>query len=273
MPRLKEAADDLDLEELESAEYSEGDFDTYDGPIPPKGTILTGYVKSMWWTRTQKDDPMLKVLWIAADNEGDREQYNGLPVWENAPLISAAKFRWAPMLDALGIKIREVATKLYVEPEDDQFGAPIEKIGTWVPGEDSDPAWCRILIKRENYQGETMARAGKWLPWENPADDESEPDEPEDVEDEAEDTDEEAEAAAPPRSARGRTAAKAAPSGNGKATGRTPTRPASATRPAATRGAANGRSAKATATTGRAKPATGGRRGARAQGSADDPPF
>jgi len=188
MPKLrKEETADINVQELDDAEYSDEEYESYDGEIPPAGTELTGYLKSMWWCRTaEKDDgsgldPMLKALWIAADNEDDLEQYNGLPVIENAVLIPSAKFRWAGFLRAFGITMKAIKTSIYLISEDlDQRwnGAPIERIGTFRPGEDQDGAWSRVVTERHFYNEEWSARAKKWLPWEDE-------EEPEDVTDEA----------------------------------------------------------------------------------------
>jgi hypothetical protein len=37
--------------------------------------------------------------------------------------------------------LRDIKSKTYVEDTEDQNGAPIERIGTWKPGQDSDAAW------------------------------------------------------------------------------------------------------------------------------------
>lgn len=187
MPKLKDVQD-LDVEALDAVEYSTEEYTTYTGEVPPVGTELTGYVKRMWWTRTAPkqggggDDPMIKVLWVAAENEGDNEEFNECPFWLNAPLVPGAKFRWAPFLDVYGLTLRQLKTNTYVASKEDQNGAPIERIGQWRPGEDRDEAWCRIITGEEPYNGVMQARVKEWLLW-----DEDEAAEPEaDAEAEAE---------------------------------------------------------------------------------------
>lgn len=180
MPKLKDVQD-LDVEALDAVEYSTEEYTTYTGEVPPVGTELTGYVKRMWWTRTAPkqggggDDPMIKVLWVAADNEGDLEEFNDCPFWLNAPLVPGAKFRWAPFLDVYGLTLRQLKTNTYVASKEDQNGAPIERIGQWRPGEDRDEAWCRIISGEEPYNGVMQARVKEWLMW----DEDGEPAEPE----------------------------------------------------------------------------------------------
>lgn len=170
MPKLKDV-NDLDVEALDAVEYSTEEYTTYTGEVPPVGIELTGYVKRLWWTRTAPkqggggDDPMLKVLWVAADNDGDNEEYNECPFWLNAPLVPGAKFRWAPFLDVYGLTLRQIKSNTFVASKEDQNGAPIERIGTWKPGEESDSAWCRIITGQEPYNGEMQARVKEWLMW------------------------------------------------------------------------------------------------------------
>src|ERR1700691_4350988 len=141
MPKLKVDDKELNVKELEAAEFKEGEsYTSYDGDIPPKDTVLRSYVKKMWWTYTGNDDPMLKVLVESGENEGDDEQYDGLPMWENMALTAGAKFKWAPFLEWAGLTIRDVKTKTIVEDEDDpNMGAPITKIGDFEPG--SEESW------------------------------------------------------------------------------------------------------------------------------------
>lgn len=280
----KDEVADIDVNALDEAEYSDEEFEAYEGEIPPSDTELTGYISKLWWCRTaEKDDgtgldPMIKVLWIAADNEGDTEDYNGLPIWENAVLIPSAKFRWAPFLNTFGITLKAIKTATYVGEEDDERvgGAPIEKIGSFTPGEDSDDAWSRVITKRRFWNDEWRVEAKKWLPY---ADGESpeEEEEPEDVEDteevedeeeyegeeEAEEEEEEEEPE-PARPARGRKPATAA------------SKPA---RPAPARAARPAAAKPATASTSRrgAKPAAAAKaapaRGRGRKPAQDDPPF
>jgi hypothetical protein len=203
MPKLRDT-DDLDVEYLDSVEYSTESYSDYAGEVPPIGLELTGYVKRLWWTRTAVkpdgtgDDPMLKVLWIADGNEGDLEEYNGCPFWLNAPLVPGAKFRWDPFLLAYGLTLTEVKTKTYVAKNEDQNGFIIERIGTWKPGAERDEAWARIITGQEPYNGVPQARAAEWIAWdaeetepEDEAPEDEEPEEEEELEDEAEDEAEE----------------------------------------------------------------------------------
>ena len=119
----KDEVADIDVQDLDDAEYSEDDLDSYSGRVPDANTELTGYVARMFWCRTQeKDDgsgldPMLKVLWIAGDNEGELEEYNGLPVVENLVLVKSTKFRWAPFFRVFGIELKDIRIRRVNYPE------------------------------------------------------------------------------------------------------------------------------------------------------------
>jgi hypothetical protein len=265
MVRLRsEDTEDLDVEELDAVEYSTEQFDTYDGEVPPKDIELGGYVKKMWWTRTQNGDPMLKILWVAAENTDDYEEFNDCPFWLNYALIGGAKFRWAPFMENYGITLKDVKTKTDVQDKDDQNGAPINKIASFRPGEENDEAWCRIITDRERYNGEWKPAIKEWLPWDDDGtgpEDEAEEEEPE----------EEPEPEPEPARTRGRgttsRASRSAPEKPAPRGTRTGTRSA-AKEPEkpSPRGARGVRTAKPAA----AAPARGRGRG---RGSSEDPPF
>jgi hypothetical protein len=110
---------------------------------------------------------MLKILFVAEGNEGDEAEYDGLPVWENYSLIPTMKFKWAPFLDCLGLTIRDVMKKTFVEDEEDGTrGQPITKIGnSWKPN--TDEAWCSIVTGHHKYQGEWQTDVDVWMPYED----------------------------------------------------------------------------------------------------------
>src|SRR5215831_2989570 len=197
MPKLRAAdVEDLDVEYLDSVEYSTEDYAPYAGETPPVGLTLAGAVKRMWWTRSAQktdgtgNDPMLKILWVAQENEGDLEQYNDCPFWINAPLIPGAKFRWDPFLLNYGLTLRDVKTKTYINKDEDQNGWEIQRIGTWHPGFDHEESWSYVVTGREPYNGDWKPLISEWIPWDEY---EAEDEEPEEVEDEAEGEDEDEE--------------------------------------------------------------------------------
>ena len=306
MPKLR--ADDtatLNVRELESATYDKRE--DYRGAIPPKNTRLHVIVKKAWWSETNppvgkdRGDPMLKLLVVADGNiGGDGEEYEGLTMWENYALTKPSKWKWDPFLSHFGLTITDVKTRTFVADEDDNNGAPIQKIKGWIVN--SDDARATIYTSREMYQGDWQAHVAEWLEYDpsdvgdledsGAAEDdeldqdeedldeeemedededeelEDEPDEDEDDADEIEDEEEDEPGEEPEQEqvTRGRRAAAAArPTRTGRSA---PARPAAT--PAA-RGTRTGRSATpaapAPARSGRAKaaaaPATPARTGRR----------
>jgi hypothetical protein len=282
---------DIDVKALEAAEYSTEEFDRYYGETPPVGTELNAYVKRMWWTRSAPktggggNDPMLKILTVAAENEGDLAEYDDCPFWLSVPLTENAKFRWAPFLDNFGISIRAIkARKVDVEDTEDQNGSPITSIDGFKPGEDSDMAWCRIITDQEPYNGVMQPRVKEWLPWDEAEDaeysdngdgteDYAEDEEGEEYEEGEEELEPEPEPEPP---ARGRGAARSASRSPAPARG---SRSAPAAAPAPRRGrpaaaAAAPAPASPRRARGQAAPAPARRgRGRGAGGASEEPPF
>jgi hypothetical protein len=170
MPKMKWGSD-IDWRGLNDAEYSDDEFETYDGPVPPKNIILSGVVKKIWATETANGDAMLKVLFEAAGNSGDRKVYNGCGIWDNVLFtMPQVKFKWQPFFDAIGITLADVKNKtLLADTEEDRMGAPIARIGTVKFPEAGVP--IRVKTDREKYEDEWQARVGKFLPPADASDD------------------------------------------------------------------------------------------------------
>jgi hypothetical protein len=280
MPRMEVSDTQFDIDELESAEYTEGTWSKYTGNQPPSGTVLDGYISKGWWFWSGDNDDviLLKFIFTADSNEGDEEEYNGLDVWENLSIQPSAKFRWAPFFALFGITIGDLYKKTQIAPEDDNVGTPIVKIGKWeVAGDDS---WCRIVTAKEQFpkgSGNWQTKVDSWLPF-----DDADADEPEE-EPEPEPT--------PTRRARSATSTAAKSSRVTSSAGKPAARrgpakpapeepeeepeeaeeeeaPAARRRPAR---AASGRAARTPAKPARSAPAA--RRGARKPADDNDPPF
>jgi hypothetical protein len=171
MPKLRWDADgeEPDWGAMEDEEYEEGgDFAPYEGPQPPKNTLLSGDIKKVWVVSSQAGNRMFKVLWEAARNTGDKEKYNGLAIWENVVWTTPAKFKWQPFLDGLGITLRAVQKATITAEDEDNVGLPVERINKL-----RFPAPLRVLTDSEVYEGERRTKVNKWLA---PAKDEDEDD-------------------------------------------------------------------------------------------------
>lgn len=171
--------DDLgkfDIDELD-VEWSDSDYGDYEGEQPPTGTVLRGGIKKMWWTFTSNEDPMIKALWVADGNTGKLAEYNGLTVWDNIVFTPKAAFRYGPFLQVLGLTLKQVKTMLYVADEDDNIGAPIERIAKVAPGTESTE--CGVVTKRRKYNGEWSVNIAKYIEQPDADDDDDDDDEEE----------------------------------------------------------------------------------------------
>lgn len=177
MPKIKWGDAEPDWDELDDAEYEEGEgYNRYEGPVPPNNTILSGVIKKVWAAESQAGNSMFKVLFEAEGNTGDKKKYDGCPIWDNVVWTPQTKFRWQPWLDALGLTLREVRGKTITAEDDDNVGTPIMRIGKV---KFSDGVAVRVVTKRESYQGEPQARIQEWM---SPGDPDSEEDDEEDGE-------------------------------------------------------------------------------------------
>jgi hypothetical protein len=147
-------ADQVDLKALEAAEYSDEDYESYSGEIPPTGYVFSGTIKKMWLSSTQNDDPMLIVLHVS-DTDDD---YYGLPSWDYLTLTEDAKFRWAPYFEVTGLSLRDVVTKINLADEDDNIGSPVLNIGKWKLG-----GRIRFVTKKDFYDQKWKCKASKYL--------------------------------------------------------------------------------------------------------------
>lgn len=153
---------DIDWRGLHEEEYDESgeDFEPYDGPIPPKGTILRGVVKKVWATSSQAGDSMFKALFVAEGNEGNKAKYDGLPIWDNVNwTLPQCKFMWQPFFNTLNVTLKDVKLKTQIEDDDDNVGTPVTRIG-----QAKFPYPTRIVTDRETYEGEPRARVKKYIP-------------------------------------------------------------------------------------------------------------
>jgi hypothetical protein len=167
--------DDFDVDELEGAEYDESNA-PYRGPQPPRDTELTGIIKKAWWTESSDGDRMMKVIF---EGDEDCKKYKGIGIWDNITFNAKSKWRWLPFLEATGLTLKDIQTKMYVESEDDNVGAPIQKIGKWVPGEKSTAV--RVITDRKPYNGEMSTKIGTWLSYEDEYDEDDEDEEEEEA--------------------------------------------------------------------------------------------
>lgn len=156
--------DDLDDEALDGAEWDaerDASFNPYDGPTPPSNVILNGRVKKAWTATSKNGNPMIKILWEASGNDGEKKIYNGCPIWHQVVFMAEHPGLFKPFLNTFGLKASDVKNKTVVDSQEDRVGLPILKIAGWKP--DSSGALCKILTKREIYKGEEQVRIARFM--------------------------------------------------------------------------------------------------------------
>lgn len=152
----------------EVLEAKGGDFQPYDGPVPPKGTILVGVIKQFQLVRNRNDELMLKCLFEAKGNEDDKAQYNGLPVWWNGNITEQGKGFVNDFLVHLALfngvdpqKMKFDFWKKGPAVESDKLPSPIKAIGTFAVN--ADGMKSKISTKVGSYKGEEKPEVGFWI--------------------------------------------------------------------------------------------------------------
>lgn len=163
MPKLKLDGDLFDADALEEAEEGE-QFDDYEGEVPKTNTVLRGKIVGMWATKSEAGNARFPYLWVAEGNTGPLAQYNGLPVFDGVTWTEKAASFYKPFLRAFGLKAKTVQGKTTVEEEEGRFGNKITRIGKLEFSRESDDGLCRMIIKREKYEGEYRSKCKKFLP-------------------------------------------------------------------------------------------------------------
>jgi hypothetical protein len=273
---MKLSDEEFNPAELDVDYDNDQSFKRYTGEIPKTGTILRERVTKAWWTSSADGDSMMKLLVVAEQNTGALKAFNDLPTWESLTFKPTAAFRYMPFLEHFGLTLQDIKRKMIVSDTDDNIGTPIESIGGLEVG--SDDFLCRIVIKRDRYEGQWQSKIDRdgWMSFDEADDDDVDDDVDDDEEEEAPPARPRRAAAAKPRAARrpepepeedddedledeleDEDEEEAPPARSRRA-------PARATAAKAPARSANGRAARTTSTRTRAKAAAG---------SNDDPPF
>jgi hypothetical protein len=147
-----------------------GEFQPYDGPIPPKGTILVGLIKQFQLTRNKGGDLMLKCLFEAKGNEADKAKYDGLPVWWNGNVTEQGKGFVNDFLAMLaarnGADPKTVIRAFWqkgpaIEDAQGKLPSPIKGLGTFRINPNGMKG--KISTKVGEYKGDEKAEVGFWI--------------------------------------------------------------------------------------------------------------
>lgn len=90
-------------EDIDSLEPDEGEaFEPYDGPLPPKNTILNFDLKWAKLAKFKSGSKGLKVLLVANEPDGPKAKYDGLPIFDNLVDVEQNAWKTRQFLDAIG---------------------------------------------------------------------------------------------------------------------------------------------------------------------------
>src|SRR6266498_1835810 len=153
MPKVRWAVSGSQVDEVEVEDRGQ-DFEPYEGPIPPKYTILDMDIQRCELTESGKGNAMVKLLLIA-NGDGKQVKYKGLPVWDQIVVVEQNDWKIRQFLDGIG-----ATGKDWDNTVTDADGN-IAKIGRVKPLE----MGVRISVKRgQNLDGETRAEVGRYVP-------------------------------------------------------------------------------------------------------------
>lgn len=127
-------------------EAASGEFNDYDGPVPPRG-VYRVVLKKLWLTENKNGDQMIKGIAEIAGEKGEKKQYNGYAIWFNQNVTEQGAPYLKAFLDALGVSWNDFYNKTVVDDDEDNMGFPITKIGSKKIGANE----LRINAKRAEY--------------------------------------------------------------------------------------------------------------------------
>jgi hypothetical protein len=86
---------------VDVSQVPDSDYQSYDGPTPPKG-LYKALFKRGWWTKTKdKKKTMLKVLFILETDHEAKKQYNGYPIFHNITYEPSTMWKMKELFTAL----------------------------------------------------------------------------------------------------------------------------------------------------------------------------
>jgi hypothetical protein len=174
VPKVK--AWDIDPDEPEELET----FDTYDGPVPPKG-IYRCRIKWIQLKENKNGDRMFSILAeIAEPNKSEKSEYNGYAIWNNLNVTNQGKPYVMNFLSSLGITWKDFLNK--TNTADTDLPSDVIQMGkVKFPAHDSgNTPYLRVNAKRgKDMAGEPalVVNGAGYLPDKGSSDDDDGDDE------------------------------------------------------------------------------------------------
>lgn len=150
-------SDAVDADAIDEAENEEREgFEPYEGPMPPKGSILRCEVKQVVRKTFESGSKGVRLLLVV--NDPAKPQYNGLTYWENIVNTKANAWKIRQWMDAIGSKAPgDDWNKPSVEQQDkDEVVVKFGKVRM-------EGAFVRVVHKTGAYQGEPKPEVGRFM--------------------------------------------------------------------------------------------------------------
>jgi hypothetical protein len=152
MPKVRWGVTGSQVDQVEVEERGQ-DFEPYEGPVPPKYTILDMNVERIEATKSSNDNPMVKLLLICP-GDGKQAKYKGLPIWDQIVVVEQNDWKIRQFLDAIGAEGKD-----WDNTVTDADGN-ITKIGRIK----TDDLSVRVSTKRGvNLDGDPRAEVGRYV--------------------------------------------------------------------------------------------------------------
>lgn len=134
-------------------------FEAYDGPIPPKNSVLRVKLELCYVTEFSSGNGGLKMLMkVDEPKSSPKARYNGCPCWEQLVDVDTQDFKIRQFMDAIGGSGKHWDNTM-VE-KDDKDRQNVTKFGNIK----TEGLAFRIQSDIETYQGEKQLRVGRYLP-------------------------------------------------------------------------------------------------------------
>lgn len=146
--------------EIDEVEEREGEeFEPYDGPIPPKNSILRVKLK---WARVVAfgtgSGGLKMLLEVAEPKSSPKAKFNGLPFFENLVDVDTQAWKIKQFMTSIGGTGRHWGATVTVK--DDKDNEVVQKFGNIL----TDGLYIRVRTDRDTYQDELKATVGRYLP-------------------------------------------------------------------------------------------------------------
>lgn len=134
-------------------------FEAYDGPLPPKNSILRAAVELCYVQEFASGNGGLKLLLkVDEPKASPKARYNGCPIWEQLVDVDTQDFKIRQFMDAIGGSGRHWDNTMTAK--DDKQRDAVVKFGNILV---KDLA-VRIVVGHELYEGEKQVRVARYLP-------------------------------------------------------------------------------------------------------------